>query len=155
MNFGCFFFGGKTMFIAWGSKWKYKVKKNGLCVNKMCPECDQNGDFFEVIPTKYFTLFWIPLASTETKKALLECPYCHERFYIQSSDYYAANKQANVIVMPPPIKKKMIPPKKEISFIFKCEECSQKLRVPQKKETIAVHCPKCNNSFRVKNGKII
>jgi hypothetical protein len=45
------------------------------------------GKFFEVIPTKYFSIFWIPIAPTESIKSLLECPNCHERFYIQQNDY--------------------------------------------------------------------
>ena len=145
------------MFIAWGSKWQYKVKKNGLRVEKMCPECDKRGAFFEVIPTKYFTLFWVPTASTETKKPLLECPNCHERFYIQQSDYLSAIKQLskttqkrdNVIYMPH---------SKEIDSggcIVPCENCGQKLRVPQKDKMLKITCPSCKNIFYFKNGEKI
>lgn len=31
--------------------------------------------------------------------------------------------------------------------IFKCPQCSQKVRVPKGKGTISIHCPKCNNDF--------
>jgi ribosomal protein L33 len=96
-------------FVSWGSKWEYKTKENGLIIDKYCPECNRYGEFFEVIPTKYFTLFWIPIFPTETKKALLECPNCHERFYIQSSDYYSAKKGPSVINTLPPIPKKPKP----------------------------------------------
>jgi len=142
-------------FISWGSKWEYKRKDQGLIVGKLCPECNSYGEFFEVIPTKYFTLFWIPVSPTETKKSLLECPNCHERFYTQTQDYYSAKQKPNVIEAPPPIKKRPKPPLKEIHFIFECEECSQKLRVPQNKEILRVSCSKCKNSFKVKNGKRI
>ena len=70
------------MIFIWGSKWKYKVKPNGLRVRKLCPECHTHGQFFEVIPTKYFTAYWIPLLPTDTKKSVLECPNCHEHVYI-------------------------------------------------------------------------
>ncbi len=69
-------------FIIWGSKWKYERKQGGMMVNKTCPACLREGVFFEVIPKKYFTLYWIPLFSTEQKSSLLECPNCHEKFYI-------------------------------------------------------------------------
>jgi len=49
------------MFISWGSKWKYEKKLNGLKIDKKCPECSSFGEFFEVIPKKYFTLYWIPI----------------------------------------------------------------------------------------------
>lgn len=144
------------MFIVWGSKWQYKVKENGLRVNKMCPECDRRGDFFEVIPTKYFTLFWIPLSPTETKKPLLECPHCHERFYIQHHDYMNAikrlselkQKKTNVLHMPYE--------NHSISnyTIFPCEHCGQKLRTPIKEELLKVTCPSCKNIFHFIDGKI-
>jgi len=51
-------------------------------VNKTCPACRREGVFFEVIPKKYFTLYWVPLFSTEQKPSVLECPGCHEKFYI-------------------------------------------------------------------------
>jgi hypothetical protein len=69
-------------FIIWGSKWKYEKKPGGMVVNKFCPNCKRQEDMFEVIPKKYFTLYWIPLFSTEQKDPLLECPNCHEKFYI-------------------------------------------------------------------------
>jgi Zn finger protein HypA/HybF involved in hydrogenase expression len=142
-------------FISLGSKWEYKKEANGLLVDKLCPECERHGEFFEVIPTKYFTVFWIPVSPVEKKKPLLECPNCNERFYIQTSDYSSAKIIPDVIKTPPPAKKSPKPPEKEIHFIFECEECSQKLRVPQKNEIISVHCPNCNNSFKVKKGKRI
>ncbi|MEA1949301.1 MAG: zinc-ribbon domain-containing protein [Thermodesulfobacteriota bacterium] len=143
------------MFIAWGSKWEYKVKKNGLRVEKMCPECDKRGEFFEVIPTKYFTLFWIKTAPTETKKPLLECPNCHERFYIQQSDYLSAisrlsklnQKKDNVIHLPHSMEKGID------GFIILCENCNQKLRVPQKDKMLKITCPSCKNTLYFKNGK--
>jgi hypothetical protein len=78
------------MFFIWGSKWEYRVEGDGLRVGKLCPECGVRGEFFEVIPTKYFSIFWIPIVPTETKKSLLECPNCHERFHIQVDDFVSA-----------------------------------------------------------------
>jgi ribosomal protein L33 len=115
-------------FISWGSEWSYKRKKGYLSVEKLCPECDKRCEFVEVVPTKHFTLFWIPVFETETKKPLLECTRCQSRFYIQPSDYAAAK------------------------CIFECEHCSQKLRVPQKDAVISVRCPTCGTSFKVKDG---
>ncbi len=76
-------------FLVWGSKWKHKRKENGLILYKQCPECNRSGEFFEVIPKKYFTLFWIPILPTEKKKSVFECPNCHERFYMQNQDHYS------------------------------------------------------------------
>jgi Zn finger protein HypA/HybF involved in hydrogenase expression len=142
-------------FIAWGNKWQYKVKENGLRVNKMCPECDKSGEFFEVIPTKYFTLFWIPIAPTETKKPLLECPHCHERFYIQQHEYMNAIKRLSELsqrkrtVLHMPYNEQ-----KGINYnIFQCQDCGQKLRIPIKKELLKITCPSCKNTFHFQNGE--
>lgn len=145
-------------FISWGSKWEYKRKEDGLAVSKLCPNCHRYGDFFEVVPTKYFTLFWMPIAPTETKNSLLECSECQERFYIQQSDYAAApasRKKTNVIEMPSPEIKKPNSPTKEINFIFECENCEKKLRVPKSDSVYIVSCPNCKNSFKVKSGRRI
>jgi uncharacterized protein YbaR (Trm112 family) len=133
-------------FIAWGNKWQYKVKQNGLSVNKMCPACDKSGEFFEVIPTKYFALFWIPLAPTETKKSLLECPHCHARLYIQQHDYnnaikgFSGQKRSNNI-------------DRSNCIIFQCENCTQKLRIPIKNKLLKITCPVCKKIFYFHDGK--
>jgi len=134
------------MFIVWGSKWKHKIKENGLRVNKICPECNRSGEFFEVIPSKYFTLFWIPLVATETKKPLLECPHCHARLYIQQHDYNNAikgfyeQKRSNNI-------------DRSNCIIFQCINCAQKLRIPIKNKLLKITCPVCKKIFYFHNGK--
>ena len=70
------------MFLIWGSRWQYEIKSGGLRVQKKCPECDRTGEFIEVKPTKYFTLYFIPLIETESKRTVLECPHCKSHFYI-------------------------------------------------------------------------
>ncbi len=127
------------MIFVWGSKWKYKVKPNGLHVEKYCSECHIRGEFFEVVPTKYFTAYWIPLFPTETKESVLECPNCHEHLYIQQSDYLSAMKKQQTGTL----------------CMFICEGCGQKLRVPQKANTIKVTCPSCRDTFNVRNGRKI
>lgn len=142
------------LFIAWGSKWQYKVKENGLRVNKICPECDKRGEFFEVIPTKYFTLFWFPISPTKTQKPLLECPNCHERFYIQHHDYMDAiknlselnQKKRDVLYMP------YDEHKNDKYTFFHCQNCGQKLRIPIKKELLKITCPSCKNTSLFING---
>lgn len=144
-------------FITWGSKWEYKVKEDGLRVDKLCPECDMRGEFFEVIPTKYFTIFWIPIKSTETKKPLLECPHCHERFYIQQPDYVSGIKNLSK----PKINKPTVIhlPQAETDYrdicITQCRNCDHKLRVPKNDKMLRITCPLCNNSFILRNGEYI
>jgi hypothetical protein len=142
------------MFLVWGSKWQYKVKENGLRVNKTCPECDNRCDFIEVIPTKYFTLFWIPLFSTETKKPLLECTHCHERVYIQHQDYMNAIKSLSESDQR---KQKELQAQHEDHgnsncTVFQCQHCRQNLRIPIKKELLKITCPTCKNIFHFQDG---
>lgn len=140
-------------FISWGSKWKYERREGGLIVDKLCPSCHKYGEFSEVVPIKYFTLFWVPIFQTEKKQAVLECPNCQARFYIQANDYNGGKKnRAGIIEMPPSSEKTPKAPVRETNCIFECEQCLQKLRVPKKQTTIIVRCPKCSNRFIVKNG---
>ncbi len=127
------------MFFIWGSKWKYTPKQQGVRVNKRCPECHTSGEFFEVVPTKYFTVYWIPLFPTEKKEPVLECPNCREHIYLHSSDYWSAAKE------PPP----------ETSHIFMCESCGQKLRIPLRETLLKVTCPSCRETCYVRDGKRI
>jgi ribosomal protein L33 len=130
------------MFIMWGNKWKNKPKENGLRVKRMCPECDREGMFAEVIPTNYFTIYTIPLFETDSKKPRLECPNCHSLFYIKPSDYDAAIKQ-----------KKQKPEQKYTIII--CDFCKKQLRVPLLDKKIKVTCRNCTDEFYVKNGKVV
>jgi Zn finger protein HypA/HybF involved in hydrogenase expression len=138
---------GMFFFFAWGNRWNYKVKEEGLRVEKFCPECDSRGKFFEVIPTKYFTLFGIPIKATEKKKSLLECPNCHERFYIQQSDYLSAiNDSAKT-------KEHAIHQEESTDFcILRCDNCDQKLRVPRTNKMLRITCPACKGSFNLQKG---
>jgi hypothetical protein len=139
-------------FLNWGSKWKYNVKEGGLRVEKLCPECGGRGKFFEVIPTKYFSIFWIPVAPTESKKPLLECPNCHERFYIQQADYLSAindlgqskTKHNKVI---------HLPQDSIDAYIVQCDNCGQKLKVPKNDRMLKVTCPSCKNTFHFQKGE--
>jgi tetratricopeptide (TPR) repeat protein len=124
----------------------------GLRVEKSCPECGTRGIFFEVIPTKYFSIFWIPVKPMETKKPLLECQNCHERFYIQQSDYLSAikdlpkskTKENKVIHLP----------QDPIDFcIVPCDNCGQKLKVPKNDKMLGVTCPSCKNTFNFQKGE--
>ena len=141
------------MFFVWGSKWQHKIKKNGLRIHKFCPECDSRGEFFEVIPSKYFTLFWIPLSKTRTKKPLLECPHCHERFYIQQHDYMNAIHKLSTVNQ----NKQLHVPQEDHSSghytVNQCQNCEQKLRIPIKKKPLKITCPSCKNIFHFQNGK--
>ena len=141
-------------FFSWGSKWKYEAPVGGLRVEKSCPDCGVRGRFFEVIPKKYFSIFWIPVAPTESKKPLLECPNCHERFYILQSDYLSAIKDATesktkdnkVIHLPQdPIDVCIVP----------CENCGQKLKVPKNDKMLRITCPSCKNTFHFHKGEKI
>ena len=72
------------MFIIFGTKWKYKKKPGGLKVAKVCPNCGRDGEFFESVPKQYISLYFIPLIPISQKNPVLECPNCHERFYMHS-----------------------------------------------------------------------
>ncbi len=77
------------MFIMWGNEWDYEVKKDGLSIYKPCPNCHLIRKLVEVIPTSYFTIFFVRVSATERKNSVLECTSCRERFYIQPDDYHA------------------------------------------------------------------
>ena len=143
------------MFIIWGSTWRYKPKADGLRVKKMCPECEKTRDLFEVIPTKYFTVFWIPIAPTQTKKPLLECSNCHERFYIQGSDYLTAITDLSASQVETS-RATPLPESQEVSTpisIAVCDRCGQKLRIPKNSNVFRVKCPSCRNTFDFQNGR--
>jgi len=74
-------------FVAWGSKWKHRRVENGRSFRKLCPACRVHGDFHEVIPTRYFTLFWLPLFETGRKQPILECSRCEEHFYMTEEEH--------------------------------------------------------------------
>jgi DNA-directed RNA polymerase subunit M/transcription elongation factor TFIIS len=141
-------------FFSWGSKWKYNVKEGGLRVAKLCPECGVRGTFFEVIPTKYFSIFWVPVAPTESKKPLLECPNCHERFYIQEADYSSAIKDS--AKSEKKYNKVIHLPQDSIDVsIVPCDNCGQKLKVPKNDRMLRVKCPSCKNTFHFQKGEKI
>jgi hypothetical protein len=142
-------------FFSWGNKWQYKVKGDGLKVGKCCPECDKQGIFFEVIPTKYFSIFGIPVTPTETKKPLLECPNCHEKFYIQQSDYLLAIKD---LAQTKGNSEKVISLANEQGgsrdiCIVPCDECGQKLKVPKNDKMLRITCPLCKYTFNFQKGE--
>ena len=140
-------------FLNWGSKWKYNVKEGGLRVEKLCPECTTRGIFFEVVPTKYFSIFWIPVAPTESKKPLLECPNCHERFYIQQSDYLSAIKD---VAKPKINVDRAIHLSNGHDFcIVPCDYCGKRLKVPNNNKMLRVTCPSCKNTFNFQKGEKI
>jgi hypothetical protein len=141
-----------VFFLNWGSQWKYNPKEGGLRVEKLCPECGMRGKFFEVIPTKYFSIFWIPVAPTESKKSLLECPNYHERFYIQQSDYLSAIK--DVAKSKPKYNKIIDLPQDSIEIcIVPCDNCGQKLKIPKNDWRLKVTCSSCKNTFHFQKGE--
>ena len=133
------------LFVIWGNKWRHKTKGNGLRVEKFCPECDRRGEFFEVVPTEYFTLFFIPIFRLDTKKPLLECPNCHTRFYIQPQDYLSGVKTFSKSNNDGEIKKE--------DCIIVCENCGKKLRVPRRDDRIKGACPSCRSTIYFQNGQ--
>jgi hypothetical protein len=111
-------------------------------------------NFFEVIPTKYFSIFWIPVAPTESKNPLLECPNCHERFYIQQADYLSAIK--DVWKSKPKYSEAIQLPQDSIDFcIVPCDICGQKLKVPKNDKLLRVTCLSCKNTFNFQEGEKI
>jgi phage FluMu protein Com len=142
-------------FIAWGSKWEYKVVENGLLINKKCPACQNINRFKEVVPVKRFTLFWAPLFELERKAPLLECENCDEHFYITESDRNYNNAGMIAGIKNPFHRDDN--PNIEITdnaYIFVCKKCSQKLQVPKNDGPIHVICPKCEMEFTYKDGAI-
>ncbi len=75
------------MFVIFGTSWKYKKKPGGMRIVKVCPNCRRDGEFYEVVPKQYISLYFIPLIPISEKNSLLECPNCHKKFYIQSDDH--------------------------------------------------------------------
>jgi uncharacterized protein YbaR (Trm112 family) len=120
------------MFIGWGYKWQYEVKKNGLQVNKFCPACYLGGEFFEVIPTKHFIFCGIRLSCIKTDKPLLECPHCQDRINIKYDDHSNSS-----------------------SSVLSCKRCGQKLRIPIKKHLLKITCPSCNEIFYLQKGGVV
>ena len=149
------------MFLIWGSTWQYEIKSGGLRVQKKCPECDRTGEFIEVKPTKYFTLYFIPLIETESKRTVLECPYCKSHFYIHKKDYLAAKQewqqysqtgqksQQAADNKPREDLNRNIPRK-----IITCH-CGKNLRVPLMEKLIKITCPGCHDTLHVASGEII
>ena len=124
------------MFYLLGTVWRYS--KTGFCTSKACPSCHQYVEMSEVFPTKYFSIFWIPLFPVEKKAPLFECPICNERFYPSPTD----NKYRKVT---PNFNTAGHGTTAE-SGVIACKSCGQKLRVPR---SGSYRCPKCKELGKV------
>lgn len=166
------------MFLVWGSRWKYEAVPGGMRVEKRCPECDRTGVFVEVKPTRYFTLYWLPLFELERKRTVLECPFCKSCFYIKEDDYRAAKKDEGSFRDEPfsdhasghrpddrggecGVEKPSSHPRaagvrapverKEIA----CPCCGRSIRIPVLEQLIQATCPHCKKQFHVASGELL
>jgi hypothetical protein len=129
------------MFYIVGTVTRYP--DTGFFTSKSCPSCHQYVEMHEVAPTKYFSIFWIPLFPLGKKAPILECPICHERFYSAPSDnmYRRANPFAET--------KTAIAENPDVTT---CKSCGQKLRLPK---AGAYRCPKCKTVGHVEGAPFI
>lgn len=69
------------MLVIFGTQWKYKRKSGGKTKLQMCPGCKRDSEFYEVVPTRYITLYFIPLIPVGSQQgSYYECPFCHKVF---------------------------------------------------------------------------
>ncbi len=127
------------MFYILGTVWRYS--ETGFYTSKACPSCHQHVEMHEVYPTKYFSIFWIPLFPVGKKAPLFECPICHERFYSSPTDnkYRKVTSGANA---PGHVTA-------EESGVIVCKSCGQKLRIPR---SGSYRCPKCKEPGKVERS---
>lgn len=77
--------------IWWGKKVDFEKKIFGESIYITCPECNKDGEFFEVTPIETSTLYSIiPLKKKEVEGSFFECPNCHNHFNIETSMYYSS-----------------------------------------------------------------
>jgi phage FluMu protein Com len=134
-------------FVVWGSKWRYNRDAGGRSFRKQCPACRMISDMHEVVPTKYFTLFWLPLFETDRKQSVLECSRCEEHFYLTDDEHHTPREQTGSYSSSST--GRGVP---DDVHVLICDRCMQSLRVPQLSKTIEVTCPKCQFQFRVRSG---
>lgn len=128
------------MFYIVGTVTKYP--ETGFFTSKSCPSCHQYVEMHEVIPTKYFSIFWFPIFPIGRKAPILECPICHERFYSSASDKMC--RRANAFTGQTSIM--------ENPGIIACKSCGQKLRLPK---AGSYRCPKCKTVGHVVGEPVI
>ena len=131
--------------VLFGTKWMYKKIEDGLVLEKKCSNCGEICDFFEVVPTNYFTLFWIPIFSIKKESSLLECSNCSSKFYMKD-EYKEENFNDE---------KEQLDMYLGKGFLYKCIKCNNIFRIPFKKKEAILVCENCKDVFKMKNGRII
>jgi len=130
------------MWIVVGTKHDYVPKPRGVRVPRSCPECRRVTTFFEVVPRKYITVFWVPLIPTGKGDAVLECDGCHKHFQISPRDYVeAAARGAPADAQPAS--------SDDDRIVVQCPKCARSARVPLTTQTLRVTCPGCREKFDV------
>jgi hypothetical protein len=143
------------MFLMWGNKWKYKPMEHGLRMTKLCPECQRNRSFVEVIPAQYFTLYTIPIFEMKTKRSVLECSVCHTHIYIDPRERAGSSSGSREQTKYKEEKTEKQTENKAQQLNHKelpCPLCETRLRVPVIDKLIKVTCPNCKCKFPVRHG---
>lgn len=73
-------------FIIFGSKTRYQRFEGSRSFRKQCAACRQISDMHEVQPTRYVTLFWLPIVPYKREQVILECSRCQAHFYLNDEE---------------------------------------------------------------------
>ena len=54
-----------------------RAKQHGPCIAASCPRCHNEVVLIYLVVTRWFTLFFIPVIPTGSKRRMLVCPICN------------------------------------------------------------------------------
>lgn len=127
------------MFILiFGITWKYRKKRDGVQLNKYCPGCQGNRLFMEVVPTKYITLFWLPVIPIQKIQTVLECQNCNEKIHDHTSCAFELELDGNIH-------------EDYTSSKYECANCDEKMTIIEGDGKTTVLCPSCKSGFKIKS----
>jgi len=146
------------MFILFGNKSQKSVQSRGKLVERYCAECRcvQKCEEYTEVSKDSFTLFFVPIFTTDDKNNKYKCTVCGGNLCFDIPDSYLGEKDGLSEIGLSEINFEEKQESKESpkaspsdKIVLKCKHCKKKIRIPRINKAILVTCPHCKTKFRV------